>query len=550
MKITKIILLLLFVISYYRADSQHYIDSTITYLKGGTNINVLPGDTIYLINGNKPFLLLENIHGSPDSTIVIINYNGKVEISTNHYFGISTKNCSFFKITGTGDSTIKYGIDISRVANGSGIGISNLSNNFELDHIKISNTFLAGIYAKTDPDSTLHSARDSFLMKNVKIHDLYLENINDEGMYIGSTKYFGQMVHMNGRDTLVLPHLIENIEISNNFLKNTGWDGIQLSSAYKNAAIHDNVIINDSYRDYYNQMSGIILGGGTKADCYNNFILNGHGTGIVVASLGGQQIFNNIIINSGTEYFPNDLTKMQHGIYVGDISVENDSSFYLFNNLIVNPKSDGIRFTSLNSKNNIAVNNIIINPGNYLYYDTLHTHFTANDAYIMISDTSCDIELINNYYSLYYQHCDFTDTISGDFTLLAQSQLIDAGTPVNKSGALFDFYHHPRNIGASMDIGPFEFNPAFMGIINIEEHSKKIKIYPNPTNSILYVERFSDIKFNTISIYQIDGRLIYSKPLKEKTDFIDTKCLKPGIYYIILKRENETTEKIKFIKVN
>ena len=97
----------IFLISFYltlsflvsiEAKSQHYIDSSTTYLKGASNIFVSPGDTIYLRAGHKPFLLLENIHGNADSMVVIINYGGKVIINTQNYYGISTQNCTFFKI--------------------------------------------------------------------------------------------------------------------------------------------------------------------------------------------------------------------------------------------------------------------------------------------------------------------------------------------------------------------------------------------------------------------------------------------------------------------
>jgi hypothetical protein len=537
------IILIFFLSAFESLPAQIYIDSTVTYLKGGANINVKPGDTVYLRAGHKPYLLLEDIHGKKDSVVVFINYGGTVIINTTHYFGITTKNCTYFRITGSGDQSIAYGIDIQKVENGSGIGISSLSNHFEIDHIRIANTLLAGIYAKTDPDTTFRSVRDSFLMEDVFIHHNLLYNIRDEGMYIGSTKYFGQHITYRGKDTLLFPHLLHHVDISFNKIINTGWDGIQLSSASQDAVIHDNMILNDSYRDYPNQMSGIMVGGGTKADCYNNYISGGHGCGIVLASLGGQRIFNNIIINAGRKFYPSDLTQMQHGIYVDDITVEKDSSFYIFNNLIYQPKSDGIRFRSLLSKNNKIANNVIIKPGNYGYYDTLNTSFNPQDAFIMLTDKNISVDTFSNQWSMNCNNLGFTDTLTYDFTLLPSSPLIDAGADLTSYGILFDIYNHTRPYGTAYDIGPFEFNAVYL---KTQKNSKKstINIFPNPASTSLIIRSAVPLTNPEISIFNISGQEVKTDTASVRTIspfsvFVDIESLKNGIYFIRIVNGNK-----------
>ena len=552
MKKSNIFIIFIMFFFNINADSQHYIDSTITYIKGNDNITLQPGDTIYLRAGHKPFLFLENIVGAPGAPIVITNYGGQVIFDTEHYFGISTKHCDYFKITGTGVNTIDYGFDIQKVGNGTGIGISALSNHFELDHIRIANTKLAGIYAKTDPDTTFTSVRDSFIMEDVYIHDNLLENITDEGMYIGSTKYFGQHIPWHGGDTLLYPHLLKNVDISFNKIVNTGWDGIQLSSASQNAEIHDNIIINDSYRDYPNQMSGMMVGGGTKADVYNNYISGGHGTGIVLVSLGGQKIYNNIIINAGKKYYPNDLTLMQHGIYVDDVTIQPDSSFLLFNNLIVSPKSDGIRFRSLLSQNNKIINNVIIRPGNYGYYDTLHTSFTSNDAYIMLTDKNIDVDTIRNIGRMNSVSLHFTDTLKNNFTLLPNSPLIDAGYDLSGYGITKDFYNHSRPYGVNYDIGPFEYNSFYQGI-NKSNLVNSFKIYPNPAHDYLKIISLPEVPFYKIEIYDITGKRISADSLQmpvilTKTTSINISSLTAGVYFLRLISESDI-DIIKFVKI-
>jgi hypothetical protein len=543
-------LALLFVSNIIQA--QHYIDTLTNYIKHGSNIHVSPGDTLYLQAGNRPYIMLENIHGTQDSIVTIINHNGEVEINTNHYFGLITVNCSHFRITGTGTPGINYGINISKVSNGGGIGLSALSNQFEIDHIRIANTKLAGIYAKTDPDTTFTSIRDSFLMENIKIHHNLIENVNDEGMYIGSTKFFGQLIPYQGGDTLLFPHYIKGVEIYSNIIKHPGWDGIQLSSAIDNASIHDNIIFDDSHRKSHNQMSGIMLGGGTKADCYNNYIMDGRGSGIVLASIGGQKIYNNIIINAGNQYYPGDPMLMQHGIYVGDISTFQDSSFNIINNLIINPKSDGIRFTSLKSKNNLVANNIIINPGNFIFYDTLHTQFTSRDAYIMVSDTSIDIDTSNNYFSLHHRGLNFTDTLSFKYTLKSNSPLIDAGIDISNLNISIDAFNNPRKIGNQFDIGPYEYNSTVVHLSDKTIQLISPIIYPNPARDRITIDFQGVEKARTIKIISTTGQVLLEDSIKRNTGLrkinIETGFLNPGIYFLQIEAENKKVIK-RFIKL-
>jgi hypothetical protein len=519
------------------------VDSTQTYLKNGANIHVSPGDTVFFKGGNWHYIMLENFKGTSDSAITFMNYNGKVRIHNTHYFGINVKNCDHIHLTGTGDDTIPYGIHISQVTQGGGIGFGSLSNHFEIDHFHIENTLLAGIYAKTDPDISFASSRDSFLMEDVYIHHNFFNDIGDEGLYIGSTKYFGQLISFNGSDTLVLPHLLKNVDISFNQFYDIGWDAIQLSSAaLGDNRIHDNYIIRDSKRMTFNQMSGIMVGGGTKADVYNNYIQDGKGSGMVIASLGGQRIFNNVIINAGQGFYPDDQMMMQHGIYIGDISMEQDSSLFIFNNTIVHPKSDCIRFTSLNSANNVIANNALIDPGNYEFYDSLHTSFTKIDAYIMISDQSISIDTFNNYYHQNVFAMGFSDAQQNNFTLINSSVLIDKGSSDPRISCLFDHYNNQRPIGLSPDIGAFEFNALTVSNSgNNAYQSNSLSIHPNPCTNQLVVTLPSNCdSMPKLMVYSMRGELQEAKfkfQSDHRTIHIITNNLNEGMYLLHIEAE-------------
>lgn len=529
------------------------VDTLITFIdyKASPFKALHPGDTIFILSGNRDYLLIKNFQGQPTKPFVFINKGGVVTIDTDHYFGISVQNCRYFRLTGSGIANNFYGIDIKGVTNGTGIGIGALSSDMEIDHVSIRNVLISGIIAKTDPDCLLTATREHFTQFNTLIHDNYIENPGNEGMYVGSTKYFGQTVNCGGQDLLLIPSLLDGVKIYSNTIKYSGWDGIQVSSAAHDCQVFDNLILFDSQEGVLSQMSGIILGGGSKCDCYNNYIADGKGDGIENHGLGGNRIFNNIIVNAGKSYYPDDFSgpKMKYGIYVTDISVQTDSSFYIQNNTIVNPKSDGIRFSSTKSKHNLISSNAIINPGNFDYYENGTTHSKGIDSYIMIPEASSDIMLKNNY-------LDRNKTNSGflpDYSLDKNSPLIDAGYAEQpKIG--FDFKYHIRLPDNPPDIGAYEFDPQ-TGIVTLAKDKSPLSLFPNPVKTELTITfNVGFVDEVVFSIYNLSGSRILSQKKGglisgPNTLTVNIENLVPGVYLYSVRAGNQL-ESGKFLKVD
>jgi len=537
------------------AQNKSFIVDSITKVIDGSYApynQVLPGDTLVFQHGMRDFILMRNFQGDSDKPIIVINSGGIVKINTDNYYGISIRNCRYFKLTGTGDLNHFYGFKIERVGNGGGLGIGEKSSDFEIDHVSIENCKGVGISAKTDPDCSLTTTRDKFTQFNTVLHDNYISSVSNEGMYIGSTKFFGQTVNCAGKDTLLLPGLLDGVRIYNNIIKYTGWDGIQVSSATSNCQVFDNLVLFDSQDEFYNQMSGILLGGGSKCDCYNNYIGQGQGNGIENHGLGGNRIFNNIIVDAGRTYLPLDQSQMRHGIFISDVSMQVDSSIVIMHNDIINPKSDGIRFSSINSKNNLVTSNLIINPGNYDYYENGNTSFKGKDSYVMITDSGMDISMKNNYFTRNISDAGLSEP---DYTLLPGSPLIDSAY-FDLNGVLFDFYHNARPYGLASDIGAFEFNPALLGIT---EHGQQFRteplLFPNPVRTLLNINYQNELKSKvTLGIYDLKGNRIMIKefisPVEEKNNInVDVSYFISGIYiYQLSSKQNTVTG--KFIKIN
>jgi hypothetical protein len=519
--------------------SQWLVDSAINVIDGSGPLysNLHPGDTVYLKAGFRDKLLIRNFKGSPDKPITFMNKGGIVSVQTNDYYGISILNCRYIRFSGQGNSTNFYGIQINKVLDGSGIGIGSLSSDFEIDHVLIENCNHSGIFAKTDPDCTLKVTRDSFTQFNTSIHDNYILNVGNEGMYIGSSFYSGYTINCNGKDTMVMPPVLNNVKVYNNTVQHTGWDGIQVSSAPLHCQIYNNTITDDSQAEVSNQMSGILIGGGSGCDCYNNLITNGKGDGIENHGLGSNKIYNNIIVNAGQSFLPNNPAQMKHGIFVSDASVIKDAAFYILFNTIINPKSDGIRFQSVKSKHNLIASNLIVNPGNYSWYSSANTNFTANDAYVMIPNASSDIQLKNNFFT---RNISTAGISPNDYTLLPHSPLINQGSSDNLS-IVTDFKNKRRPVGGLFDIGAMEYDQGNDTLLHT--FNEKPVLFPNPVSSILTIRYLAvELTKTQFNVYSVKGDMVLQQnnqvvlPGVQELQ-IDISKLTSGLYVYAIQTE-------------
>ena len=100
--------------------------------------------------------------------------------------------------------------------------------------------------------------------------------------------------------------------------------------------------------------------------------------------------------------------------------------------------------------------------------------------------------------------------------------------------------HNPGEllVGALQDIG-WDIN----GVGIIEESTLSYQIYPNPANNVLYIK--SDNQVQSISIYDIYGKLIISKTITEAE--IDISNLSNGSYIYVINSLNKNYSG-KFIK--
>ena len=503
------------------------LSQTIVY---GNSLSIKGGDTVCIESGKRNYLRLENFHGDSLNYIVFKNCVGEVIVENENElpnYGIALLNCSFFRFTGSGHSTSKYGIKILKTQTGaSGLVMDKLSTNFEIDHIEIANTGFAGILSISQPTCDGSSNRGNFVMRKLSFHDNYTHNTKGEGLYIGHSFYTGYTKLCDNVSTVLYPHEIHGLRVFNNLIDSSGWDGIQVGCAYLDCEIYGNTITNYGVSNITSQRSGIQIGAGTSGKCYNNAILKGNGTGISVFGTGNNLFFNNIIVSAGEIGDINDDSN-GYGIFCDDRSTLKGSSFNFINNTIFGSKSDGIRIYSNQTKNNKIYNNIILSPGSFGNYNN-------NAQSYVYYNPDVDLDISNNYFSR-TQAQNFSEfSLLDIYNFTSTLPILFQGKDVSELGIVFDFNNTKRPTGINPDIGAFQYVP------NPQQMDSDIFIYPNPNNGKFMIAGKENSDSQKITIYTANGMKIYEKNLlKNNAIFVNLpNNFKKGYYILSIDTTN------------
>lgn len=411
-----------------------FIHPSGTWKIDGVDMGVQPGDVICLESGVRGRMWIEDVVGTEAAPVIIQNCGGQVDIQTDpDTYGIAMVGSKHFRLTGSGDPNLKYGIRANEKMSAGG-----LSTNLEIDHVEVYWAGFAGFMVKTDPTCDPATWRENFTMYDVSLHDNYAHNSDDgEGFYVGFTFYGGYTRTCNGVETTVYGHIIDGLEMYNNITDNTGAEGIQVGSTPVGADIHDNVVTRYGQRPFANyQDNGVQLGEGTGGRFYNNWIEDGPGNGLIVMGIGDNVIYNNVIKDAGSS-----------GVFCDERGMPTGDGFKYFNNTIVNPASNGITiYADLVDLNHIK-NNLIVNPGGE-FVKKLNNNVAVDMSHNLFADTMAEAGFVNG--------------AGGNYHLLATSDAVDAGTDLAGFGVVDDSEGTQRPFGSAYDIGAYEFTPSLI----------------------------------------------------------------------------------------
>ncbi|MFY0673433.1 MAG: right-handed parallel beta-helix repeat-containing protein [Bacteroidia bacterium] len=421
----------------------------------GNTMGVLPGDTLLIETGQWEYLTFRNMHGTRQNPIVATNYGGKVQVHSNNsvYYkqGINIKESHFFKLMGNGDESVQYGFEISLTYIGSGLDLRENVHHVEASFVEIHNTHFAGVMVKEDPRCDGRFLRGAYLMTGIVLNNNYIHDTNGEGIYAGITAYNGFRKSCYGQPDTLYGVMLDSLTISQNVLKRTGREGIQVFSTYY-ALVSNNAI--DSFGTSANPIhsNGISLGLGSGGEMVNNTITNGYGHGINHAAKWKWNIANNLIVNSGMLNVIGAQNILACGIYFDERFLDENVHSVVVNNTIINSKHNALRVVNdaiITSHDVTIANNIICS------YGLGAAMFSKSDNDPFNFRYPFDIELHSNYHT--GDTCDikFKDAANGKYELSKKSALLNQGMP-NLNTHSLDLNGNPRIVGRTLDLGAYE----------------------------------------------------------------------------------------------
>ncbi|ERM81232.1 hypothetical protein P872_09055 [Rhodonellum psychrophilum GCM71 = DSM 17998] len=499
--------------------------------------DIAPGDSIILMAGTYSQILIRNLRGDKNSPIVIVNKGGPVVLSEGINYGIAIRNSKYLKIIGKNsnqNAPNEKGISIRDVSNGNGISLEDGTSQIEISGIGLYNIAKSGIMAKSDSNCQNDSfLRENFIFEGLIISNCVFDAIGDEGMYIGSSFYHGRTWDCDGGIKPVLEHLMQDVKIHDNILNNIGKDAIQVSSTPSNCQIFNNRVTLDSQEMSFGQMSGILIGGGSVCEVFNNFIADGMGSGIEVFGNSGNVIYNNVIVNPGSQLFPESSPQNfpKHGIYVKNITGESIFDIRIFNNTLIAPKTSGINSPDALGNKTIIQNNVIVNPGVF--------PIVANRAFIDLNKSSSIEYSRANLFSNAIDSLFFESSENYDFRQTFRSPLINSGLPIAGFDLNFDHDQLPRPKNGKMDMGAFEYQEIY----KLNNAFGSLKIYPNPSSDYLNM-KYLNIRENagTIALINTNGVILFQEKFQDEYSLdriLDLRQFPNGLY--ILKIDTKTT---------
>jgi hypothetical protein len=318
------------------------------------------GDTVKITGTSYTVIEFNNVGGDACRPLVIMPATNLVTT----VFRIKG-NCRYIKLWG---GSKNYGIKIS----GGSLAVTS-SHHIEAENIECSGGSI-GVYCKQDVEYANPATwSPNYRMTKLTFKNIWIHDINGEGMYVGHTEPNGVTVRStySGLDTVIVPIRLDSVEISNCIVERTNWDGIQLSNARDGNKIFGNTVRNYGLINLSSQQAGIILGSNSTGDIYNNTVIKGTGNGIEAFGYGVINILGNTLDSCGYDGRTNSNgTEGQQSIYTNDyvtsVEINPRQTINAFNNALNHPKTAGAIFIagySNNSYPSAVYNNTFCIPG-------------------------------------------------------------------------------------------------------------------------------------------------------------------------------------------
>ena len=312
----------------------------------------------------------------------------------------------------------------------------------------------------------------------------------------------------------------------------------------------------------YNSNSLIEYCGITENTCISmEFSAPDAGGGIVFWNCQSPRLLNskvmyNVVDYAGAGiYFLNSSPKIVNCLISKNNSYSFASTFYLdaFSNVdVINSTIAGniadtsasianmiycLDSTALNFSNCILWNN---SPNKIIFQSSYPSNVITVSHTNLEGDTSSILTQNNGTINWLSGNIDtdplFADTALNNFHLQNNSPSINAGdsTGISNNIPVYDLDNNARYIGA-IDMGCYENNTQMGITLTAFGKGLEVEIYPNPTNSILFIKRNSNsVDEIRLSLCNLSGQLISSFTLakEESHTQFDVSAIASGIYFL------------------
>jgi hypothetical protein len=249
------------------------------------------GDTLFIASTRELPIRFQNLNGNAEKPIVVINQGGQVQINATRngdWGALVFYNTTHIKLSGQGHPGFKFGFKLE--ANEAGLAFVEYSSDCEAEFIKISHDGFFGIVAKKDFNGNPPSPYPVF--RNLLIHDCFIENVH-AGMYLGETKSPGME--------------FRHVRVYNNIVRNTRREAIQIANMVEDIEIYNNTLINTGLDGLRSQSNILQIGDNSVVRVYNNILMGAPEYGVINFGKGHTSFFNNYIVNTKGFFCDNRL---------------------------------------------------------------------------------------------------------------------------------------------------------------------------------------------------------------------------------------------------
>ena len=518
-----------------------------SYTDSRTDQNVGDGAAICVRNGYVESGTVQN--GISDITI-----------TTQRVYAGTDANLTI-KINGNAVGTVPYS-DVEQTTTISGINISgNITLTIETpgngDRVVIDNVIWSCMGGSSGNDNntdvtnpTSQIAEDTILSTNTNYVDVFSFAVEDLGTTDGLSTFISSFkVYTNtAQNTADWTNSISSVKVSDG-TNDISLASIEVTDNYINIPFSTDYEINDNSTTEFTISIAI-----NNDQIVNNkilsFMIDADNSGFVANESGSD--FSGVF-NLGTDILSNNFTFL--------IPADEDSEVYtpttqIPGATILSTDTDYVDVFSF------AVKDLGTNDGYSTFLTSLKIYPNPSEntanwsdliSSVKINDETNDINLATVEITDEYINIPFTtdyeinDNSTTEFTIsitINEDQVVNneiLAFMIDADNSGFVANENGSNFSEILNSGTDIFSNNFTLLIpeNLTKiNSNDISIYPNPSSNGVFNISSNNFQKAQISIYDVNGTIIYSKTIDNKQNTIDISNSERGIYFIKIETEN------------